>query len=224
MAWPVMRSAGLGTVVPAGSRLCPPANTWMASEGLAFPTSTSERPGVRLPRSRVWACGRRRSASMSSTLPSDDARVSDRFTDVSVLPSPGAVEVTTMIRGSAVGPGVVQRRPDDAVRLGERALRVAALDQQVRGSLTGLGDDAEERRAQVDAHVVRRLQGVVEILEEEGGADGEDEPEQRARQDVALAVGPNGRVRASPRDRRCGCSRPSAPARRPFPCGARSGC
>ena len=103
MAWPVTRSAGLGTVVPAGSRLWPPAKTWIASEGFALPTSTSDRPGVRFPRSRVCACGRRRSASISRTLPSDEASVSERLTEVSVLPSPGAVEVTTMMRGAALG-------------------------------------------------------------------------------------------------------------------------
>src|SRR6185295_20339649 len=55
---------------------------------------------------------------------------------------------------SVVGPGVVQRGTDDTVRLGERVLRVPALNQQIRGRLTGLGDDAEQRRSEMDPNVV----------------------------------------------------------------------
>ncbi len=92
---------------------------------------------------------------------------------------------------SRVGPGIVQRRTNDAVRLGERVLGVPPLNQQIRRGLTRLGNDTEQGSSEMDTDVVRCLERVVEVLEEEGESDGQEDAEERTGDDVALAIGAN---------------------------------
>ena len=99
MVCSVMRSAGLGARVPEASRLSVvPAGRWMASEGRAWPTSTSETPGDFRPLSSTWLWGRLRSQSTRRTRPPSEARMRARLTEVTVLPSPAEVEVTRRMR------------------------------------------------------------------------------------------------------------------------------
>ena len=99
-----MRSAGLGAWVPEARKLqVVPLIRWIACRASHLPTRTSESPGDFRHRRMVWALGLRRSPSMRRTLPSNAASVAARFTEVRVLPSPGAVEVTISTRGERSG-------------------------------------------------------------------------------------------------------------------------
>ena len=73
-------------------------------------------------------------------------------------------------------------------------------------ALGELRDDAQEGRAEVLPHVVRGLEGVVEVLEEEGEADAQEGAEQDAEQDVAELLRAGRGRRGRPRGPRCGCS------------------
>ena len=107
---------------------------------------------------------------------------------------------------AGLAPGVVEGGADDAVALDEALVEVGVEDDEVRVLVAReLRDDAQEGRAEVLAHVVRGLEGVVEVLEEEGEADAQEGAEQDAQHDVAHLPRPDGAARARPRGPRRGC-------------------
>jgi capsular exopolysaccharide synthesis family protein len=92
-----------------------------------------------------------------------------------------------------------QVRAQHAVGVGHRGTRAARDRDRVRPRRRtalhlDLGDHSEERQAEVLLHVVGCLERVVEVLEEEGEADAEEEPEDERH---LVGPGPVGDDRAS---------------------------
>ncbi len=159
----------------------------MACRAVAWPVSRCDRPMVLSMPSVRETLGRRMSASISSTREPPYASAIAMLQAVVVLPSSGCALVSAMTRVPFGAAAEHERRAERAERLAEfvrhflRQQRViVALDRR---------HEPEERQLEPPRDVFGRLDGVVEVVDRQDEAEREQQPGQRAQQEIPADVG-----------------------------------
>ena len=173
-------SLGFGGILPdVSTSSCASPGRWSAAFRECAPSSTSDRPMKLLTLKNSWVVDRRKSDETRTTFLPAFASAAARFAETVDLPSPGAAEVTTIV---FMSPWKFMKSSElRTTRYASAAAEPGSLEDHESPLVALLHlvdrDRPEHGRAEDPLGFVRRADGVVQVLAQEGHADAEHQPD-----------------------------------------------